>query len=123
MTSVLTPALSVFQTPIVPSRAKPMTLDWQPTNNIDTYLHLMAVPKTKITDALIGEFISYYSVREGLTQTQRQWEQKLAKWAKNAPEQRAAVPGQAVYKAPEHKPNNTEMTDNRQAFIDSMRKG
>ncbi len=121
--TTLSPALeAMFKTHIV-GESFHMTLDWEPTDQIYMFLKRLRIPKTALTDEVIAEFSVYWSTMPGRRHTTAQWNQKLVTWLKNrkVPEKTDVRPTPEIYTADKKKPNDLTMTDNRQAFKDSMR--
>lgn len=84
----------------------PMAEGWSPDDvNLAAQLRMQMVAKELITDALVGEFVAWYSSRPSTADTHAGWCNRLVRWAKRHGRKAEASPQAAPQGA--DKPNWT----------------
>lgn len=82
------PVHPVFQDSITDHRRQPMSIDWQPTDQLVSLCRMQRIDVGQLSEddqeCIIGEFRSYWLTRPETQQNQSGWEHKLAVQIKRA---------------------------------------
>lgn len=82
------PVHPVFQNTITDHRRQPMSIDWQPTEQLASLCRMQRIDVSQLSEddqeCIIGEFRSYWLTRPETQQNQSGWEHKLAVQIKRA---------------------------------------